>query len=68
LRKIQEDQQQVTSGMLSATVNVAAEYQFSQMVGLKFYYDMTINRPKIYNQYNNMNFETGISVTLRLSQ
>ena len=68
LRKIQEDQQQVTSGTLSATVNVAAEYQFSQMVGLKFYYDMTINRPKIYNQYNNMNFETGISVILRLSQ
>ena len=71
LRKIQEDatgEGQVTSGMLTATVNVAAEYQFSQMVGLKFYYDQTINRPKITNQYNNMNFETGISVTLNLSQ
>lgn len=68
LRKIQEDVDQVSSGMLTATINVAAEYQFSQMVGLKFYYDQTINRPKISNQYNNMNFETGISVTLNLSQ
>ncbi len=71
LRKIQEDasdQSQVTSGMLIATINVAAEYQFSQMVGLKFFYDQTINRPAMSNQYNNMNFETGISVTLNLSQ
>lgn len=68
LRKIQEDIDQVTSGMLTATINVAAEYQFSQLVGVKFYYDHTINRPKITNQYDNMNFETGIAVTLNLSQ
>lgn len=69
LRKIQEvGSDQVTSGMLTATINVAAEYQFSQMVGLKFYYDQTINRPKLTNQYNNMNFETGISLNLMLSQ
>ncbi len=71
LRKIQEDvdnEGQVTAGMLTATINVAAEYQFSQMVGLKFYYDQTINRPKISNQYNNMNFETGITITLNLTQ
>jgi len=68
LRKIQEDNNQVTSGMLTATINVAADYQFSQMVGLKFYYNQTINRPKISNQYNSMNFETGIAVTLMLAQ
>ena len=68
LRKIQEDIDQVSSGMLTATINVSADYQFSQLVGLKFYYDQTINRPKISNQYNNMNFETGIAVTLMLSQ
>lgn len=68
LRKIQEDVDQVSSGMMVATINVAAEYQFSRMVGLKFYYDQTINRPKISNQYDRMNFETGISVTLNLAQ
>lgn len=71
LRKIVEDtnnEGQVTSGMLTATANIAAEYQFSQMVSIKFYYDMTINRPKINNQYDNMNCEAGISVNLMLSQ
>ena len=68
LRKIQEQQDQVTAGSLTATINVAAEYQFSQMVGIKFYYDQTINRPKVQNQYNNMNFETGIALRLMLSQ
>ncbi len=68
LRKIQEEVDQVSSGMLTATINVAAEYQFSQLVGIKFYYDHTINRPKITNQYNNMNFETGIAITLNLTQ
>lgn len=69
LRKIEgEDLSQVTSGLLNVTINVAAEYQFSQMVGLKFFYDHTINRPHIQNQYNNMNFETGIAITLMLTQ
>ena len=70
LRKLMDSEpsDQVTSGMLTATINVAAEYQFSQMVGLKLYYDHTINRPKLTNQYNNMNFEAGISVNLMLSQ
>ncbi|MBR4135091.1 MAG: cell surface protein SprA [Bacteroidales bacterium] len=68
LRKIQEVQDQVTSGALTATINVAAEYQFSQMVGIKFYYDQTINRPKVQNIYNSMNFETGIALRLMLSQ
>lgn len=68
LRKIQEEVNQVSSGILTATINVSAEYRFSQMVGIKFYYDQTINRPKMTNQYNNMNFETGISVQLMLSQ
>ena len=68
LRRITEDNQQVTSGSLNVTINVAADYQFSRMVGLKFYYDQAINRPKVQNQYNNMNFETGIQLQLMLSQ
>lgn len=69
LRKLMDSESdQVTSGMLTATINVAAEYQFSQMVGLKFFYDHTINRPKLTNQYNNMNFEAGISINLMLTQ
>lgn len=68
LRKVEENNDQVTAGLVTATINIAAEYQFSRMVSLKYYYNQTINRPKISNQYNNMNFETGISVQLMLTQ
>ena len=68
LRRITEDNEQVTSGALNVTINVAADYQFSRMVSMKFYYDQAINRPKVMNQYNNMNFETGIQLQLMLSQ
>ena len=68
LRRITENDQQVTSGALNVTINLAADYQFSRMVGIKFYYDQAINKPKNQNQYNNMNFETGIQLQLMLSQ
>jgi cell surface protein SprA len=67
LRKIVENENQVTAGMLTMTINVAADYQISSRVGLKFYYDQVINRPEMTNQYDNMNFETGISVRLMLT-
>lgn len=68
LRKIAEDVQQVSSGMTTITINASAEYKFNNLISLSFYYDQTINRPKISNQYNNMNFETGIKVKLILAQ
>ncbi len=68
LRKIVENINQISAGMLTMTINFAADYQISSRVGLKFYYDQVINRPKISNQYDNMNFETGISVRLMLTQ
>ena len=68
LRRITEDDEQVTSGALNITINAAADYQFSRLVGLKFYYNQAINKPKNKNQYDNMNFETGIELKLMLSQ
>ncbi|MCQ2285914.1 MAG: cell surface protein SprA [Bacteroidales bacterium] len=68
LRKIEEEINQVSSGMLSATINFAADYQISKIIGLTFYYDHTINRPYISNQYNNMNIDCGIKVRLMLTQ
>lgn len=68
LRKIVENINQISAGMTTMTINFAADYQISSRVGLKFYYDQVINRPEISNQYDNMNFETGISVRLMLNQ
>jgi len=68
LRKIEENQKQISSGMLNITVNVAADYQISKLVGLRLYYNQVVNRPHLKLQYNNMNIETGVSVRLLLTQ
>jgi cell surface protein SprA len=74
LRKLSEDStqeiSQVTSGTLAYSIDISADYQISSMVGLLFYYKQAINRPHLSgaNQYDNMNFETGITVRLMLTQ
>ena len=70
LRKIVENTTQVSSGMRIFRINFSAEYQLSNMVGLRFYYEQALNRPHVKgaNQYDNSNFETGIAVRLTLSQ
>ena len=68
LRKIEENQNQISAGMMNIAINVSADYQISKMVGLRFYYNQTINNPYLDLQYDNMNIETGISVRLLLTQ
>ena len=68
LRKLVEDVSQVTSGTLSCTINAAADYQISSLIGLTFYYDHIINRPHMLNQYPTMTIDTGVKVRLMLSQ
>jgi cell surface protein SprA len=68
LRKIAENINQISSGMLNFTIMATADYQISSMVGLRFYYDHKINKPYISTQYQNSNFEAGISVRLMLTQ
>ena len=50
------------------TINFAADYQLSKLVGLTLYYDHVINKPYISQQYNNMNIDAGIKVRLMLTQ
>lgn len=68
LRKIAEEINQISAGSLSMTINFAADYQLSKMVGLTLYYDHIINKPYISQQYNNMNIDAGIKVRLMLAQ
>jgi cell surface protein SprA len=68
LRKIAENHNQISSGMLNFSINAAADYQISSMVGIKLYYNHIINRPYISTQFQNSNVEAGISVRLMLTQ
>jgi cell surface protein SprA len=67
LRKVDEFNQVVSSGQLTVNIDFSADYQISQMVGLRLYYNHAINRPYIQS-YNNSNLDCGISVRLMLSQ
>jgi cell surface protein SprA len=68
LRKVAEDVSQISAGMLNFSINATADYQISNMVGLRFYYNHIINKPYISTQYQNSNVEAGISVRLMLTQ
>ena len=68
LRKIAEDINQISSGMLVFSIDGTADYQISNTVGLQFFYKQIINKPYIANQYQNGNLECGISVRLMLTQ
>ncbi|MDR3047309.1 MAG: hypothetical protein LBU51_06820, partial [Bacteroidales bacterium] len=70
IRKIEENNTQVSSGTLAMTINVAAEYQISSMVGLRIFYDQTINRPHTSgaNQFPNTSIDAGLAIRLMLSQ
>jgi cell surface protein SprA len=68
LRKVAENVDQVSSGMLVFSMNATADYQISTMIGLSLYYNHIINRPYILAQYPNANLEAGIRVRLILTQ
>jgi cell surface protein SprA len=68
LRKVAENVNQISSGMLVFSINASADYQISSMIGLRLYYNQTINKPYISTQYQNTNVEAGISVRLMLTQ
>ena len=68
LRRIAEDVSQVSSGMLIFSINASADYQISNMVGLRLYYNHVLNKPYISIQFQNTNIEAGISVRLMLTQ
>ncbi len=68
LRKIAEEINQISAGSLGITINFAADYQLSKLVGITLYYDHIINKPYISQQYNNMNIEAGLKVRLMLTQ
>ena len=68
LRKVAENVSQISSGMLTFSINASADYQISSMIGLRLYYNQTINKPYISTQYQNTNVEAGVSVRLMLTQ
>ncbi|MDR2971108.1 MAG: cell surface protein SprA [Bacteroidales bacterium] len=68
LRKIAENVSQISSGMLTFSINGSADYQISSMIGIRLFYNQIINKPYISTQYQNTNIEAGLSIRLMLTQ
>jgi cell surface protein SprA len=68
LRKINEDVNQISAGMLNFTIDATADYQVSSLIGLQLYYKHLINKPYISTQYQNANIEAGLRIRLMLTQ
>ncbi|MCE1169571.1 MAG: cell surface protein SprA, partial [Sphingobacteriia bacterium] len=68
LRRIAEELNQISAGTNVISLNTSADYQLNQRLSIKFFFDKTINKPHVSNQYNNSTTKGGISLRFTLAQ
>ncbi|HSV87782.1 MAG TPA: cell surface protein SprA [Bacteroidales bacterium] len=66
LRKLAQNVDLVSAGQQIFTINASADYQVSQRVNLRFFFDRTFTNPFISNQFLNVNSHGGISMRFML--
>ncbi|MDD5570845.1 MAG: cell surface protein SprA [Bacteroidales bacterium] len=68
LRKIVEDVNQISSGQRVISINTSADYQFSQRLTIRLFFDRIISNPFVSAQFPNANTNAGISLRFSLAQ
>ncbi len=68
LRKIDQSLNTPSEGAMITSINVYAEYEITKNISARLFYDMTLNKPYIANQFYNHNGRGGISLTYRFTQ
>jgi cell surface protein SprA len=68
LRKLVEENDQVTSGQDGLSLKVSADYNLSNVLMLRLFYDRVINTPYISLSYPSANTNIGVSFRLTLNQ
>jgi len=68
LRRIDQPVNLVSAGTRITTLNFSAEYQLSQFVTLRFFYDQQMNRPHLPTMFFNSTTNGGISLRITFSQ
>jgi cell surface protein SprA len=68
LRRIDEDNNQISAGSVQYTLNVAADYMLSRSLQLRFYLNWTSNTPYISSQFPNSTTNGGFSLRFNLAQ
>jgi cell surface protein SprA len=68
LRKLVEENDQVTSGQEGLTLKVSADYNLSDVLMMRLFYDRVINTPYISLSYPSANTNIGVSFRLSLNK
>ncbi len=68
LRRIDEEINQISTGQQVLSINFTADYNLSQRVNLRFYFDKVINSPYVSNQYRTSNTKGGLTLRFTLAQ
>jgi cell surface protein SprA len=68
LRRIDEDINQVSAGQKIVSINTSIDYQLSQNLSIRFFFDKIVNNPFVSNQYKNSTTNGGISLRFSLAQ
>ncbi len=68
IRKVQEQVNQLTSGMKIITLKFTADYAFTQRFNMQVFYDKSINKPYISSSYPIKTTNYGVSFRFALTQ
>ncbi len=68
LRRIEENNNQISSGTKATSINLSADYMVSQKLNVRLFYDQTINKPHVSAQVPTSNINAGLSLRFTLSQ
>jgi cell surface protein SprA len=67
IRKIEEQQNQVTAGQTLFSVKSSADMAISDKLTLRFFYDHQINKPAISTSFQTSNISTGLAIRFTLN-
>ena len=67
IRNIDENSNQATAGQRVISIKSSADYNLSKYLVLQFYYDHTLNTPKVATSYPTGNMSTGLRLRFNLA-
>ena len=68
IRKIEEQQNQVTAGQNILSVKTSADYVLNQRLNVRAFYERVVNKPVISTSFPSANTNAGISLRFTLAQ
>lgn len=68
LRRIEDNDNQISTGAKVLSINASADYMVSQKLNIRLYFDQTINKPHLSAQIPTSSTNAGVSLKFTLSQ